>query len=143
MKPIKIPDDKSILTVEIYWLGDSISEFKDSCTPLLNLIQPATGLGCSIVRQTMRCIRSSDKLTFTTKDAKGWPHPSMPLLHMKWVLNRHIALTGAADVTDEELDPDNPIGLARLILVGDLMEAEEEDKKEEGVGHRSLGILYD
>ncbi|KAL2829766.1 hypothetical protein BDW59DRAFT_141993 [Aspergillus cavernicola] len=35
------------------------------------------------------------------------PLPSVDLLQMQWVLNRLTALSGAADVSDEELDPDS------------------------------------
>ncbi|GAQ33866.1 hypothetical protein AtubIFM61612_005066 [Aspergillus tubingensis] len=38
----------------------------------------------------------------------GHPLPSIELLNMQWALRRVLALSGAADATDEELDPPNP-----------------------------------
>lgn len=127
--------------MEFHWLQDSVYELRDLRTPPAN---PARLDGTT--RQTRlfdcgtkRCICSGDILTFTTEDPEKWPLPSVDLLYMQWVLNRLVALAGAADVTDEELDPDNPMGLAPLISVSDAGEAdlseemeEEEEDDEEG-----------
>lgn len=53
-----------------------------------------------------RCISSGDIITITTEDPETHPLPSFELLQMQWVLNRLVAISGAADVTDEELDDD-------------------------------------
>ncbi|PYI02162.1 hypothetical protein BO78DRAFT_422852 [Aspergillus sclerotiicarbonarius CBS 121057] len=48
---------------------------------------------------------SEDK-TSITMDPETMPFPSFDLLQMQWVLNRIAALAGAADITDEEFEPD-------------------------------------
>ncbi|KAL1884895.1 hypothetical protein Plec18167_001551 [Paecilomyces lecythidis] len=49
-------------------------------------------------------IISGDIITITTENPETHPLPSFKLIQMQWVLNRGIALSGAADVTDEELE---------------------------------------
>ena len=44
----------------------------------------------------MRPIRSGETFTFTTKDSKNLPLPSLELLEMQWVLQRLVGMTGAA-----------------------------------------------
>lgn len=92
---------------------------------------PSRNVDCSVGRtcfpdcQSRSIIRSDDILTFTTPDPKKWPLASVQLLHMQWLLNRLVAITGAASVTDEELDSDDPMGLAHPISDG--YEEEEEE----------------
>ncbi|KAJ9260016.1 hypothetical protein DTO207G8_713 [Paecilomyces variotii] len=52
-------------------------------------------------------ILSGDIITITTEDPENHPLPSFELLQMQWVLNRVVAISGAADVTDDELDDDD------------------------------------
>ncbi|KAL4938133.1 hypothetical protein BDV06DRAFT_201579 [Aspergillus oleicola] len=109
-----------------HWLQDLVYELRDLRTPPAN---PAKLDGTTRQTRLINCatksyICSGDILTFTTEDPEKWLLPSVHLLHMQWVLNRLVALAGAVDVTDEELDPDNPTGLASLISVGDAREAD-------------------
>jgi hypothetical protein len=61
-------------------------------------------------------IKSGDVLVFHTEDPVNLPLPSIDLLNMQWLLNRLLAMSGAADAP--ELDEE---------------EAEDEDTGEEGV----------
>lgn len=102
---------------------------KDHPTPSRN-VDCSVDRACFLDCQSRSIIRSGDILTFTTPDPKKWPLPSVQLLHMQWLLNRLVAITGAADVTDEELDSDDPMGLAPPILVG---YDDDDEEEEEGI----------
>jgi hypothetical protein len=45
---------------------------------------------------SLRRIYSGETFTFTTKDPKNLPLPSMELLEMQWLLQRLVAMSGAA-----------------------------------------------
>ncbi|KAI9374533.1 hypothetical protein BJX61DRAFT_551250 [Aspergillus egyptiacus] len=141
LKPCELSADKTKLTVQFYWLPDSVYELKDLRTRPAN---PENVDGTT--RQTRlfdcvtnHCICSGDILTFTTDNPEKWPLPSVHLLHMQWVLNRLVALAGAADVTDEDLDPDDSTGLAPPISVDDEMEVGQLEEAEEGVDSEEGG----
>src|SRR3954447_20458523 len=61
---------------------------------------------------TPRFIRSGETFDFTTKDPENLPLPSMELLEMQWVLQRLVAMSGAAgwpsldDIDDDTVDED-------------------------------------
>ncbi|GMG10541.1 unnamed protein product [Aspergillus oryzae] len=59
----------------------------------------------NIATDTKLC--SGDIITFETNDPVGHPLPSMELLNMQWVLHRVLALSGVADATDEDLEPES------------------------------------
>ncbi|OJJ53439.1 hypothetical protein ASPSYDRAFT_530276 [Aspergillus sydowii CBS 593.65] len=135
LKPRELSADQTKLTVEFHWLQDSVYEPRDLRIPPAN---PAKLDGTT--RQTRllncgakRCICSGDILTFTTEDPEKWPLPSVHLLYMQWVLNRLVALAGAVDVADEELDPDNEADLSE--------ETEEEEDDEEGSEEEEKGPM--
>jgi hypothetical protein len=60
-------------------------------------------------------IHSGDTFTFTTKDPKKLPLPSLELLEMQWVLQRLVGMSGAAgwpslDMFDDDtIDSDNSL----------------------------------
>ncbi|KAL3480836.1 hypothetical protein BJX99DRAFT_254167 [Aspergillus californicus] len=128
LKPISLSTDAKTLTVEFYWLDGYPHELKLLDTPPCSPeSKNSTRRGTRLIDcQTIRVIESGDRLEFTTKDPKSLPLPSMEILGLQWILNRLVALSGAADVLDDELDPDNPFALAPPISVED-SEAEEED----------------
>ncbi|KAA8648290.1 HNH endonuclease signature motif containing protein [Aspergillus tanneri] len=49
-------------------------------------------------------ICSGDVIEFTTDDPDNLPLPSAALLEMQWIIARVIAISGAADVSDEDFD---------------------------------------
>jgi hypothetical protein len=69
------------------------------------------GQDCLPVWKVSSCIETGHLLTFTTDDPENLPLPSVDLLQLQWVLNRLISHSGAADVEDDELDPDDGEGL--------------------------------
>ncbi|KAL2866524.1 HNH endonuclease signature motif containing protein [Aspergillus lucknowensis] len=146
LRPIELSADQTTLTVEFHWLQDSAYEPRDlrirpaNPTELDGTTRQTRLFDC----RTKRCICSGDILTFTTEDPEKLPLPSVDLLQMQWLLNRLVALAGAADVTDEELDPDDPMGLAPPIAVGDasetgMPEEAEEEEDDEGEEEGLMG----
>jgi hypothetical protein len=67
----------------------------DECAlPFLDMNQPVT-------------IRSGDTFTLTTDDPESRPLPSLELLDMQWVLQRLVAMCGAAEWPWIEADDDS------------------------------------
>lgn len=76
---------------------------------------------------------SRDILTFETNDPVGHPLPSIKMLEMQWILHQVLALSGAADATNEELDPksDRHLGLTSGYQEEVEVSGEEEEEEEE------------
>ncbi|KAJ9314101.1 hypothetical protein DTO271D3_5578 [Paecilomyces variotii] len=76
-------------------------------------------------------IRSGDVLTFRTTDPVKLPLRSVKLPQLQWTLHRVLAMSGAADASDEDLDPDfhRPAGAG--LSWRNEVEEEEEEKEEE------------
>ncbi|GAA83564.1 hypothetical protein AKAW_01679 [Aspergillus luchuensis IFO 4308] len=131
-RALSISEDQKVLKVKFYWmpinkLSDAMSSrevpspFPDGC---LSSIKVEGKLNAKLFNiNTEKALRSGDVLTFKTDDPVGHPLPSMELLNMQWALHRVLALSGAADATDEELDPPDPDWLQ--------VEATDEDNEEE------------
>ncbi|KAL4786394.1 hypothetical protein BJX76DRAFT_355121 [Aspergillus varians] len=139
LKPLQLSSDSKTLTVEFHWLYYSTYAFKHLQTPpSLPCNLDSTDRGTRLFDcETKRCIKTGDVLTFTTDDPETMPLPSVELLRMQWLLNRLVSLSGAADVSDEEFGPDDPMALAPPISVESedevsLGEEEEEEEEEEG-----------
>ncbi|RAK91577.1 hypothetical protein BO79DRAFT_279791 [Aspergillus costaricaensis CBS 115574] len=117
LNPLSISENQKVLKVKFYWmpinkLSDAMSSrevpcpFPDGC---LSSIKVEGKLNAKLFNiNTEKALRSGDVLTFKTDDPVGNPLPSIELLNMQWALHRVLALSGAADATDEELDPPNP-----------------------------------
>lgn len=102
-----------------------------------------TGLIYKLDGPTPRWIQSGDVISFTTHGPEKLPLPSFDLLDMQWALHRVTALSGAADATDEELDPDDGLCLPPPISVKEgvamiLSETEREQQGEEEVKSPAL-----
>ncbi|KAL4784732.1 hypothetical protein BJX76DRAFT_356719 [Aspergillus varians] len=110
LKPLNLLDNKITLIIGFSWLPDSFNKSKMITTAPLN--PPTldfTSLGSRLFNcQTKECICSGD-----------------------WILNRLVALAGAADVRDEDLNLDDPMGLAPPISVKGESEASSEEEEAE------------
>ncbi|KAL5342798.1 hypothetical protein BJX70DRAFT_394641 [Aspergillus crustosus] len=139
LKPLKLSEDRKELTVEIHWLPKGQKGTRHSLvvppvdTPELDCASDGSCLFDCLRR---RVLSPKEPITFTTKDPDNLPLPSFELLEMRWILTRLIAMSGAADITDEELDPDNRMGLAPPIPVDDelipCLDLEGTEEAEEG-----------
>ncbi|KAL1884945.1 hypothetical protein Plec18167_001602 [Paecilomyces lecythidis] len=138
--PLQLSDDQKTLTVKFFWLptldyrksqsftrrplpiaADLISSSKDGI-PIAKLFNLATE----------EKIQSGDVLTFHTTDPVNLPLPSIKLLQLQWTLHRVLAMSGAADALDDDIDPDfrRPAG-AGLCWRNEVNESEEEEEEEE------------
>ena len=152
LKPLSLSEDQKVLTVQFYWLP--VNSYSRKMAPT-ETPRPFPGnLSSSRVNgrdsaklynnatDTKLC--SGDILTFATNDPINHPLPSMELLNMQWVLHRVLALSGAADATDEDLESESDkhfrlvsSELNQMFTEEDTeeeMEEEEEEEEEEEKG---------
>lgn len=72
----------------------------------------ASPLGCKLFNcLTEQKICSGDVITMRTEDPISHPLPSWDLLDMQWVLHRVVALSGAGEASEEDLDSDDESSL--------------------------------
>ncbi|RAH62128.1 hypothetical protein BO85DRAFT_413106 [Aspergillus piperis CBS 112811] len=132
LNPLSISEDEKVLKVKFFWMPinkfsdamssrDVPSPFPDGCRSSIRVEGQLNAKLFNI--ETEKALRSGDILTFKTDDPVGHPLPSFELLSMHWALHRVLALSGAADVTDEEFDLRDPDALQA--------EATDEDNEEE------------
>ncbi|KAJ0414995.1 hypothetical protein BJY00DRAFT_318290 [Aspergillus carlsbadensis] len=119
LRPLELSSDKKRLTVEFHWLPALKYEERRLTIPPASPTNTNSAPGGTRLYDcaTDKRIQTGDVLTFTTSDPIKLPLPSIALLDMQWNLNRLTALSGAADVSDEELDSDDELGLAPPIFV--------------------------
>jgi hypothetical protein len=99
LQPLNLSEDEPTMTVRFFWLptlSTSDMLLTDPSTYPSGLSASARGTktwNCV----TERKIRSGDIITLTTEDPENLPLPSLKLLEMQWILNRVLALSGAAE----------------------------------------------
>ncbi|KKK17884.1 hypothetical protein ARAM_005780 [Aspergillus rambellii] len=112
--PRQLSDDLTTLTVKFFWLptmdylkSQSITRAPSPIAPDL-ISSPKDGIPFAKLFKlaTEEKIPSGDILTFHTTDPVKLPLPSVKLLQLQWTLHRVLAMSGAADASDEDLDPD-------------------------------------
>jgi hypothetical protein len=126
LKPLELSHNRKRLTVQFFWQVPSNYEIDGKIDLLtetpssegLDAVgEDAVGHGYYLTRpendRSTPRIRSGDTFTFTTKDPKNLPLPSMELLEMQWVLQRLVGMSGAAGwpsldtIDDDSVDDDN------------------------------------
>ncbi|RDW93660.1 uncharacterized protein DSM5745_00982 [Aspergillus mulundensis] len=126
LKPLPGGDEHS-MQVEFHWLPlvDGGTGRKHLRRPPANTVGlDASSDGSRLFNAAdQHCITSGEVITFTTEDPDKCPLPSYDLLEMQWVLNRLVALAGAAEEPDDEGT--------------DIEESEEDDEVAEGEGWQS------
>jgi hypothetical protein len=104
LKPLKLSRNQKTLTVQFFWQVPANYEI-DSTVDLLTETASSVGLdtvgdGYFLARPrndlSISRICSGETFTFTTKDPKNQPLPSMELLEMQWILQRLVGMSGAA-----------------------------------------------
>jgi len=104
LKPLKLSRDQKKLTVQFFWQvpgnyeAESQIDLLTEPTPSKDLNHLPNGgvLHHNNVGPSSLRIQSGETFTFTTKDPKNLPLPSLELLEMQWVLQRLVGMTGAA-----------------------------------------------
>ncbi|PKY06148.1 hypothetical protein P168DRAFT_288110 [Aspergillus campestris IBT 28561] len=131
LKPIEISEDKKTLKVKFFWL------------PNFCFSRHVPMTACPKVPQDPRCgpkntklwdcdtekiIESGEEIILRTDDPEVRPLPSVELLEMQWILNRVNAISGAADIPEDELDPDRELLFGKIPEEGLLDEDSSEDE---------------
>jgi hypothetical protein len=121
LKPLKLSRDQKKLTVQFFW---QVPGNHDIESQIDLLTEPTSSEGLEIVANESgkhwltrlendgsppRMIRSGETFTFTTKDPKKLPLPSLELLEMQWVLQRLVGMSGAAGWPSLDLFDDDTI----------------------------------
>lgn len=109
LRPLELSHDERTLTVQFFWLPRT-REYRRYCS-MTRIPRPfAAGEGDDTDFEFFRSqdenrLQSGDILTFRTADPVRHPLPSIELLRLQWLLNRVVALSGAADASEKDLDP--------------------------------------
>ena len=117
-RPISINENKTSMEVAFHWLpapGNIKSKASDPiATPYhpfphdINSFNESPGENiCLIHGETRSMIRSGQIFTLTTVDAAEKPLPSMELLDLQWILHRIVAMRGAAEEYESDVDSDD------------------------------------
>jgi hypothetical protein len=122
LKPLKLSRDRKKLTVKFFWqvqckyeIGSEVDLLTEApSSEGLDLVGDGEFLGrLENDGSSLRHIHSGERFTFTTEDPENLPLPSMELLEMQWVLQRLVAMSGAAgwpsldDIDDDTVDDDD------------------------------------
>ncbi|KIX08173.1 uncharacterized protein Z518_02829 [Rhinocladiella mackenziei CBS 650.93] len=126
LKPLELSGDQKQLTVQFFW---QVPGNYDISSRIDLLTEPASSKGLEnagghvlprvVDGGPARFIRSGDMFTFTTKDPKNLPLPSMKLLEMQWFLQRLVGMCGGAGWPSLDLDDDENIDDGRGWLIPD------------------------
>ena len=115
LKPLKLSRDRKKLTVQFFW---QVPGNYDMESPIDLLTEPTSSEGLDIIANghwltrlendgSTPPIRSGKTLTFTTKDPKNLPLPSLELLELQWILQRLVGMCGAAEWPSLDWDDDD------------------------------------
>ncbi|RMJ21190.1 hypothetical protein PHISP_07941 [Aspergillus sp. HF37] len=130
LKPISLSEDCKTMEVQVFWLEQS--SFASATDLIPGRLSPADFFSGPKNFKLFDCetnglIRSGHLITISTDDPKLCPLPSMALLDMQWVLHRALAMSGAAEATEDDYDESDDYVCAR-----DLQEVEGEPISEGG-----------
>jgi hypothetical protein len=141
LKPIELSDDRGTLKVEFHWFGkyDFTRKVSLEAPPIVPKgLDSGPGNARLWDCLTLEMIRSGDVLTFHTEDPNMYPLPSMDLLELQWAMQRVLALSGAAEARDEDIDPDWNMELDPCMVGQEVVVEEEEEEEEEEIPSLTL-----
>jgi HNH endonuclease len=104
LQPIELSDDKKRLDVKFHWMlrRSEYSHKVDVLTPPSSLEDLDGGSDIKLFHfPTDQRIRSGDMISLTTDDPVTRPLPHYGLLEMQWILQRVVAMSGAAEIYDD------------------------------------------
>ena len=110
LKPVDLSSDMKTLRVQFFWLPVN-SFVKDreyvaiTDLPSWTNHHDASPVDCKLFNcLTEKKICWGDVITIRTEDPINHPLPSWDLLDMQWVLQSLVALSGAAEASEDDLD---------------------------------------
>jgi HNH endonuclease len=111
LKPLELSNDRRKLDLQFFWQPQAKSKVDER----VNLLtEPSSSRGLNSVDECglhdmnrHMLIRSGDTFTLTTDDPESRPLPSIELLDMQWVLQRIVAMSGAAEWSWIGVDDDS------------------------------------
>lgn len=109
LKPIELSEDQKTLKVKFFWLpnpGFSRRVQLTMCPELPQDLRSGPRNTKLWNCDTEKIIKSGDEITLQTDNPQIRPLPSVELLEMQWMLNRVKAISGAADIPEDDIDPD-------------------------------------
>ncbi|KAJ5081691.1 hypothetical protein NUU61_009955 [Penicillium alfredii] len=115
LKPLQVADDRKSMQVQFCWLRPATYR---SQVPITEKPCLPRNLDCGPRNiklwncLTEKKICSGEIIEIRTDDPELRPLPSAVLLQMQWILHRVLAMSGAADAPDEELDTDSESDVA-------------------------------
>ncbi|KAE8158947.1 hypothetical protein BDV40DRAFT_274645 [Aspergillus tamarii] len=104
-EPVEMSEAKTSLTMRFWWLPRRAYSMEVALCVAPDLPSDLKASPCNAKLwncDTDQPIYSDQLVTMTTQDPEAMPLPSFDLLQMQWFLERVAAMSGAADVTDEE-----------------------------------------
>ncbi|GAB1201310.1 hypothetical protein APSETT444_010701 [Aspergillus pseudonomiae] len=106
-EPVGISEDKKSLTMRFWWLPRR--EYSPQVSMVIPPSLPPDLKASSSNAKLWNCdtdepIYSGQIMTIRTSDPETMPLPFFELLQMQWFSNQVAAISGAADITDEELE---------------------------------------
>jgi hypothetical protein len=148
IKPLgPISPDGKRLQAQFYWL--QVNEYAADDTMVSRPSFPgklATGPKNFLLHdcQTGQQIVSGHPIVFETDDPDQRPLPSLELLNMQWMLQRVLAMSGAGEANDEDLDPDLGFGASAMIQEEDeVWSSDEEGAASSGEEGQEEGVLVE
>ncbi|OAL69989.1 hypothetical protein A7D00_6028 [Trichophyton violaceum] len=148
LQPIEATSDGRSLKLGFYWLNKRQVERSKEMVDLMDIpalahdFRPKDIAICS--SRDEHIIRSGEVIELITKDPEKLPLPDWHILEMQWVLQRLVALKGAADIPDAVHDDSNDSDWEESTCYRyDEMEedndsSEEYDEHEEGWRHARI-----
>lgn len=154
LKPVNEEQDgENKMTVEFYWLDRKKYESRMDLRTVPQLSPPGRVVGPGNARiwnhRNGTPLSSGDKICLETSDPLSSPLPSREILEMQWNLQRLSALSGAAEIANNEVDHSsgndssagNDSHLAEdeddYSASGDLETQEEDEDEENELQHES------
>ncbi|PYI33668.1 hypothetical protein BP00DRAFT_413651 [Aspergillus indologenus CBS 114.80] len=112
--PVELSADKKTLTLKLFWLPTIAYRTEQSlkrspspvCRDLTSHSKDGVPYATSYKLATDEKIQSGEILTLRTTDPVNLPLPAIKLLQLQWLLHRVLAMSGVANASEEDLDPD-------------------------------------
>ncbi|KMU90616.1 hypothetical protein CIHG_08427 [Coccidioides immitis H538.4] len=137
LQPVKMSEDGKCLTLKFYWLPRRSTSVEMDIMDTPSIPEDLTGLPRNLKAWnviTERKICSGDEIHLETPDPDNLPLPDVRILDMQWVLQRLMALSGAAEPCDNYLNDDDD-------EEGDPVSVEGSQIDEDDYGWTSLHVI--